>query len=58
MGKMMLRCDSCKYKFSRNVVPNLCPFCGKATISKDTHTSADSILREVDELESRMIGRQ
>lgn len=54
MGKIMLRCDSCKYKFSRAVVPNLCPFCGKATVSKDAHSSAESILREVDELESRL----
>jgi predicted RNA-binding Zn-ribbon protein involved in translation (DUF1610 family) len=58
MAKIALRCSSCRYKFSRSVAPNLCPFCGKATIAEDTSSSAEDLLREVDEMERGMSGRR
>ncbi|MBI4451310.1 hypothetical protein HY642_05015 [Candidatus Woesearchaeota archaeon] len=48
--KMKYRCDGCKYKFSRNYKPNLCPFCGREGIQEDTPTNAADILRDVQEV--------
>lgn len=58
MTKLSLRCSSCNYKFSRSVVPQLCPFCGKRTVQEDTDTSAEALLREVDEMERSMSSRR
>ena len=57
MAKLMLRCGNCRYKFSRTHVPNLCPFCGQAAVAEDTNTSAEALLREVDDME-QMMGRR
>jgi len=54
MAKLALRCTSCRYKFSRSIVPNLCPFCGKDAITEDTSSTAEDLLREVDEMERTM----
>ncbi len=58
MGKIPLRCDSCRYKFSRSIAPALCPFCGKASVEEDTRTGAADILREVDDMERSLSSRK
>ncbi|MEK6822598.1 MAG: hypothetical protein AABY13_02120 [Nanoarchaeota archaeon] len=58
MNKISLRCGACQYKFTRTHVPNLCPFCGKAAINQDTNSSAESLLREVDDMERSMTMRK
>jgi rRNA maturation endonuclease Nob1 len=58
MAKLALRCDACRYKFSRTHIPNLCPFCGKRAVVEDTGSSAEQLLREVDEMERVMSARK
>jgi len=58
MGKLSLRCESCSYRFSRNVAPQLCPFCGKRSVAEDEQSGAADILREVEDMERVMSSRK
>ncbi len=44
--KVKYRCGSCSWKFSRNYVPRLCPYCGKASVEEDEADT--SLMREVE----------
>jgi len=35
MERKKYRCDMCNWKFSRNFIPSLCPYCGRAAIVLD-----------------------
>jgi rRNA maturation endonuclease Nob1 len=48
--KRKYRCGACKWKFSRNFSPTLCPYCGRAAVEEDVSTGAGDIVREVEEL--------
>lgn len=48
--KKKYRCAACNWKFSRNYKPNLCPYCGRAAIEIAEDSSAQSMVREVEEL--------
>jgi len=47
MDKQRFRCQSCKYKFSYNYQPKLCPFCGKPGVLPDVPSGAQEILQDV-----------
>jgi len=46
--KNKYRCSSCNWKFSRNYKPNLCPYCGKPSVSEDESNTADDFLKDVE----------
>ncbi|MBI4016863.1 MAG: hypothetical protein HY363_04170 [Candidatus Aenigmarchaeota archaeon] len=35
MERKKYKCEMCNWKFSRNFVPMLCPYCGKAAVVLD-----------------------
>lgn len=45
--KEKYRCGACNWKFTRNYHPNLCPYCGKASVGTDSTQAADDLLREI-----------
>ena len=49
--KKKYRCTACRWKFTRNYAPMLCPYCGKACVEPDTGTGAGDILREIEDME-------
>ena len=48
--KKKFRCAACRWKFSRNFTPTLCPYCGRAAVEEDAASGAGDIVREVEEL--------
>ena len=46
--KKKFRCRACNWKFTRNFMPTLCPYCGRAAIEEEQ--AAKDIVREVEEL--------
>lgn len=48
--KKKFYCVACKWKFTRNFTPTLCPYCGRASVAEDFQASASDFVREVDEL--------
>jgi len=48
--KKKYMCAACKWKFSRNYKPGLCPYCGRASIEEIPSDAAGAILKEVEEL--------
>ncbi|MEM4240397.1 MAG: hypothetical protein QXK08_04355 [Candidatus Woesearchaeota archaeon] len=45
--KKKYRCGTCNWKFSRNYAPNLCPYCGKATVEEDLVPAADQLVQNL-----------
>jgi predicted RNA-binding Zn-ribbon protein involved in translation (DUF1610 family) len=45
--KKKYRCGACNWKFVRNYLPQLCPYCGKASIQEDLNQSAGDILQQL-----------
>ncbi|MEM4246711.1 MAG: hypothetical protein QXF14_00085 [Candidatus Woesearchaeota archaeon] len=43
--KKKFRCGTCNWKFSRNYTPQLCPYCGKATVEEDLTPAADQLIQ-------------
>ncbi|MEK6849011.1 MAG: hypothetical protein AABY01_00405 [Nanoarchaeota archaeon] len=50
MTKNKFWCTSCKYKFERNLKPNLCPYCGKGAVEANLSRGAEDLLREVSQI--------
>lgn len=48
--KKKYRCFECKWKFSRNFKPTLCPYCGRASVEDDLQAEAGDFVREVEDL--------
>jgi rubrerythrin len=48
--KKKYRCGACKWKFTRNFTPTLCPYCGRAAVEEEPIQDASNIVREVEEL--------
>ena len=48
--KKKYRCAACKWKFTRNFTPTLCPYCGQAAVEEEPIQDASNIVREVEEL--------
>jgi predicted RNA-binding Zn-ribbon protein involved in translation (DUF1610 family) len=48
--KKKFHCNACKWKFTRNFTPTLCPYCGRASIIEEATSNAADFVREVDEL--------
>lgn len=45
--KEKFRCNGCNWKFTRNFMPNLCPYCGRAAVEVDESQAADELLKEI-----------
>jgi rubrerythrin len=45
VDKKKYRCGTCNWKFTRNYAPNLCPYCGKATVEEDAIPSAEQLMQ-------------
>jgi rubrerythrin len=45
--KKKFRCGTCNWKFMRNYQPNICPYCGKATVEEDINVAADQIVKSL-----------
>ena len=45
--KKKFRCGTCNWKFTRNYSPQLCPYCGKATVEEDYLPPADQIVQSL-----------
>lgn len=45
--KKKYRCGQCSWKFVRNYSPNLCPYCGKASVEEDITPAAGDIVNEL-----------
>ncbi|MEM4282455.1 MAG: hypothetical protein QXU88_01650 [Candidatus Woesearchaeota archaeon] len=54
VGKTKFFCTACKWKFTANYAPNLCPYCGKQnSIQEDVSVAADQLLKEIEEMEGQ-----
>lgn len=49
--KIKYRCSSCNWKFTRNLQPQLCPYCGKAAVGIDKAQGAQDLLKEIEDAE-------
>jgi rubrerythrin len=47
VDKKKFRCGTCNWKFTRNYSPNLCPYCGKATVEEDFLPAADQLVQNI-----------
>jgi predicted RNA-binding Zn-ribbon protein involved in translation (DUF1610 family) len=47
VSKKKFRCGTCNWKFTRNYSPNLCPYCGKATVEDDIMPGASEIVQSL-----------
>jgi rubrerythrin len=47
VDKKKFRCGTCNWKFSRNYSPQLCPYCGKATVEEDIVPPADQLVQSL-----------
>jgi transcription initiation factor IIE alpha subunit len=57
VGKKKFYCTACKWKFTANFPPNLCPYCGKGSVTVDSSKGAEELLREIEEMEEQFKSR-
>lgn len=48
--KKKFRCAACNWKFTRNFIPTLCPYCGRAAIEEIPAQEAENIVQEIEKL--------
>ncbi len=46
--KSKYRCSACNWRFTRTVMPKMCPYCGKEKVEEDKTQAADELLRELE----------